>query len=158
MKAEVSLIHQVWKVPGSCKGGATKTHCILCLGPEAGGKARLSPRGTAELPGHACPCPRPYTHTHTHTHAHTHTHTGAHTLLWSQGAGTPLDQVRLCPACDPSHNSGTETGRAHRPRPPQLPQTLIPKGTPPGLSRLPSACPIQTQQRAGPPGLRPRAR
>lgn len=65
MKAEVSRIYQVWKVPSNCGGGAIKTRSILCLGSETGGHAGLGPHGTVKFPGSAVPSMHSCTHTHT---------------------------------------------------------------------------------------------
>lgn len=61
MKAEVVGIYQVWKVPGSCGGGAVKTLTVLCQEVKQG----LVPKG-AKFPGPAGPCLPPCTCAHKH--------------------------------------------------------------------------------------------
>lgn len=89
-----------------------------------GGQAELGPQGTVKFPGPAVPCLSPCTRAHTHFYG-------------VRGQGPQRTRFTCIPACDPSHSRDTQTGEAFQARPPQLPQTLSPRGTPPSLCQPP---------------------
>ena len=89
-----------------------------------GGQAGLGPQGMVKFPGPAVPCFSPCTRVHTHFYE-------------VRGQGPQRTRFTCLPACDPSHSRDTQTGEAYQARPPQLPQTLSPRGTPPSLCQPP---------------------